>query len=599
MTSLRLALIALLAVLTWTAAADAATLSATRHGPVDLGDRVGYRVEGAGCARAGVAVRLLVGPRGREVRGPRSTPLPSPEGGCAGIAHVPDFAALRSAGWEAGDRIDVALVSGAGTVPLRHTRMEADLGEPVAGSPDVVPADDEDTPDSDRAVALDPGDAVSLGRVDLRRADGLALRLCVAGEDSRALPDLGQVFAPDRLEAPQYLTVRQGGPDGPVLLGPVDVSASMPQEISRLSLLGFPGCYRLVVLPITGRVVEDAPELVVRAEQPGRSGALRLNSVDVTGTGAKLPPLPPPAPAGMRTIFDGTSFDGWDHAACALRDGAAVNERTADDTRIDGCSLTWREPLRDVVLRFRMRREHLLDNAGIYLGPAQEIQLRSVGEYLPGGFFGQFAARWQKLNSFPAYDEIEVVQLGARHVVSVNGRTVTDVLRAAGPPEPYRLQVVSQPIWSYRVGAEATFGNEGAPDLVKPADWGAFWFDEVRLLRCDGPDDPVCRRLADARRGQVPVPQGAPAPLPAEEAAGCAKRRRAVTVTLPRGRALTALRASVAGRRARVRRLTARRVRVTLPAAVTGRVTVRVTGRRGGRAVSVSRRVPACERIAA
>lgn len=575
------------------APADAASLSSTPHGPVDLGDRVAYRVSGERCERTGVAVQLLAGVPATVVRGARSTPRERADGGCEGVAQVPDFAALRATGWRAGDRLDVALVSAVGTVPLRYTRMEADFGEPAAGSPDVVPAEDQDTESNDLAVSLGPGDAISLGRVDLRRADGLALRLCVTGSDSTSIPDARPLLSPDRLEAPSFLSIRQDGPKGPALIGPIDVSGSLPQEISRLSTLGFDGCYRLVVLPITGRVQEDAPELFVRSESPQGTPPLLLNSVDVTGTGAKLEPVTPPSPPGMRTIFDGTGFDGWDATDCALRDGAAVNARGGDDTTMTGCSMIYREPLKDVVLRFRMRREHILDNSGIYLGPDQEIQLRSVGEYLPGGYFGQYSARWQKLNSFPAYDEIEVIQLGARHVISVNGRTVTDVMRAGGPPEPYRLQVVSQPMWSYRFGAETTFGNEGYPDVSKLSELGAFWYRDVRLLRCSGPDDPVCRRLADARRGQVPVPKGAPDPLPPEQARACTAPRSAL-VRLPR-RDLRRIRAVVNGRAARVRRVSPRQVRVALPANARPRYVVRVSGRTGaGRVVRVSRTVRGC-----
>ena len=495
------------------AGAGAAGLSSTRFGPVDLGDRVAYRVTGGGCSAVPVRVRLTAGPDGRVIRSGATRGRRLSEGGCRGIARVPGFTALRRTGWEQGDRIRIALVSRAGRVPLRFARIEADEGAPAAGSPEVVPADDQDTIERDRAVALDPGDAVSIGRVDLRRANALAVRLCIDGEDtSSAPPNLGPFLTPERMEPTTFLSIRQDAPDGPALIGPVDVASDL-QEMSRLSTLGFGGCYRLVVLPITGRRQENAPELFVRMET-GQSGLLRVNSVDVAGMGAKLPVRPPRAPKGMRTIFDGTSFDGWDMQDCVLRDGAAVNARTADENDISGCSITYKQPLRDVVLRFRMRREHIYDNAGIYLG-SQEIQLRSVGEYLPGGYFGQFAARWLKLNTFPFWDEIEVVQLGARHVVTVNGRTVTDVMREGGQPEPYRLNLISQPQWSYRFGAGVAFGNEGDPGVTNPSDLGAFWFDDVRLLRCTGRRARVCRRLAEARRGQVPVPEGAPPWQPA------------------------------------------------------------------------------------
>jgi hypothetical protein len=79
-----------------------------------------------------------------------------------------------------------------------------------------------------------------------------------------------------------------------------------------------------------------------------------------------------------------------------------------------------------------------------------------------------------------------------------------------GAPAPYRIGFHTQPQWSYRGGADTGFGNEGQPDPVTPSEWGAFWFRKIRLLECSSAQDPTCRRIADARRGQVPVPEGAP-----------------------------------------------------------------------------------------
>lgn len=593
----RLITAAVALVLLLAAAPAHAELRSTAHGPVDLGDRVAYEVTGANCDTVAVAGRFLVGARGALVEGPRTRPRKLPEGGCAGVATLPSFADVTAAGWQAGDRLDVQLVSSRGVVPLRYARIEADLGDPVAGSPDVVAAGDQDTGGRDRAVALDPGDAISLGRVDLRRADGFAVRACVAGADSSMLPpSAGPLLTPERIEPPTYISIRQDNPEGAPLMASTDIAAGQPQEISRLSSLGFGGCYRLVVLPITRRLQERAPELFLKAEA-GVPGVLKVNSVDVTGTGAKVPVAAPPAVEGMQTLFDGTSFDGWDVSGCALRDGAATQVRTGNEAEITPCTLTSRQTLRDVVLRFRLRRENITDNAGIYLGVSgdrggQEIQLRSVGEYGPGGYFGQYAARWQKLSAFPDYDEIEVVQLGARHVVTVNGRTVTDVLRDGGPPEPYLLRLTTQPEFSYRLGAEAGFGNEGSPDVGTPGELGAFWFKDVRVKRCAGPDDPVCRRLADARRGQVPVPEGAPPALP--PVARACTPRRSVVLTLPRG-GLRGLRVTAGGRRARATRLSTRRVRVRLPGTKAAKVTVVLRGRTAsGRAVRIQRRVAGC-----
>ena len=577
---IRGALIAVIALGLMAAPAGAVVLKGTPYGAVDLGDRVPYKVGGKGCEGVEVVARVTVGKAA--IDGPVSRALPRPAGGCTGLAQVPEFYALRAAGWLQGDPIEIALVSNAGTLPLRFARMEVDLGTVALGTPEIVPAEDQDTGDRDKAVAMDPGAAMSIGRVNLRQADALAVRLCLPGEDVQT--GSAPFATTQRSERPHFISIRQDDPDGPPLIGPIDVAAD-PQELSRLSTLGFNGCYRLVVLPFSRRLQEGAPELFIRSEQ-GDPDALRVNSIDVAGTGAKRPPSPAVYPRSrVETIFNGKSFDGWKTENCVLRGGAAVNARTNDDADISGCSMTWQRPLRDVVIRIRLRREDIYDNAGVYLG-GQEIQMRSMGEYLPGGYFGHFAARWQKLNVFPHWSEIEVIQLGARHVVSVNGRTVTDVMRPNGAPEEYLLNIIAQPQWSYRFGVEGGFGSEGFPDTARPNELGAFWFREVRLIRCAGPEDPLCRALADARRGQVPVPDGAPAAI------DCGPR--AVVTKLPRA-GLRRLRATAGGRDLEIRRKGARRARLVLPRRLFGTHVVKISGVAGdGTAVRVKRRFPAC-----
>ena len=501
---------ALLVLAAWPAAVPAATLEGTRHGPVDFGDRVAYRVDGQGCAKVRVRARVTFG-EGTVVKGPRSRPArDAVNGGCSGAARIPGFVKLRDAGYDAGEPVAIRLGSKAGRLPLRYARIEVDQAKPVAGSPDVVAAGDQDTRGEDNALAMDAGDVVALGRADVRKVDSVAFRFCVAGVPNPVLPG-AEVVVPERVEPSVVVSIRQDGPNGAPLVRPVDLSHTL-QNFSRFATLGFGGCYRLLPVPVTGRAMEDAPELFLRVED-APPGAFTINSLDLAGTGAKLPSRFPRDPAGMRTIFDGTSFDGFTQSNCALRDGAVTNARTNDDSQFTDCSMTYEKPVSNVVVRLELRRENFYDNGGVYLGE-QEIQLRSAGEYLPGGYFGQFAARWQKLTSFPEWSTMEIVQLGARHVVTINGRTVTDVMREGGAPEPYDLTFVTQPQWSYRSGVDTGFGNEGEPDVVTPSEWGAFWFRNIRLLECTSEDDPACRRLADARRGQVPVPADAPPALP-------------------------------------------------------------------------------------
>lgn len=504
-------LCSLVAVAATAPAAHAATLDGPRHGPVDFGDRVAYRVTGDGCESVRVRARVTFGADGSAAKGSLSRPRRDPvAGGCSGAAEIPPFTMVRDAGWQAGDPLAIELRSRAGTLPLRYARIEVDHGEPVAGSPEVVAAGDQDTRGNDNSMAMNTGDVVALGRANARKVDSIAFRFCVAGAPNPVLPGAA-VIVPERVEPSVVVSIRQDGPDGAPLLEPVDLSHTL-QNLSRLATLGFDGCYRLVPVPVTGRAMEDAPELFLRVED-APPGAFAINSLDLAGTGAKLPSRFPPDPSRMETIFDGSSFDGFTQTGCSLRDGAVTNDRTDDDTEFRDCAMTYERPVQNVVVRLELRRENFFDNGGIYLGE-QEIQLRSAGEYLPGGYFGQFAARWQKLGSFPDWSAMEIVQLGARHVVTIDGRTVTDVMAESGAPEPYKLAFVTQPQWSYRSGADTGFGNEGDPDVVTPSEWGAFWFRNIRLLECASEDDPACGRIADARRGQVPVPEGAPAPVP-------------------------------------------------------------------------------------
>ncbi|HYF25168.1 MAG TPA: hypothetical protein VD931_05470, partial [Baekduia sp.] len=100
------------------------------------------------------------------------------------------------------------------------------------------------------------------------------------------------------------------------------------------------------------------------------------------------------------------------------------------------------------------------------------------------------------------------------------------------------------------------------------------------------------RRLADARRGQVPVPEGAPDPAPPEAAPGprCA---RSVAFRLPRGASGVRVRVDGRARRAVVRRRAGRPVvLVARPAARAARV--RITARVGPRTWRRSAVVRAC-----
>jgi hypothetical protein len=495
------------------ASASAGTLTSTRFGAVDFGDRIAYRVAGPGCE--GAHPRVVVTVPGGNVAGPASNARTDgvDPSGCTGAARVPSFSEVRAAGWRQGDKIDIALREGGESVPLRYFRIEADQGQIAAGAPTVGPAGDQDTGDWDKALTMGPGDSVSLGRVDVERLDALSLRLCVPtgvdGPVNHLPPEAdapGRVGGYERIETPVIASVRQGSPTGPALVGPIDISSN-PTNVTRLATAGFHGCYRLLHLPITGRIAAESPELFVTVDA-APPGVLQLNSVDVDGTGAKLPARGEEDPAGMQPIFDGTSWKGWTQTGCQLNDDGSVSHlRSGAETDVAPCSMSYDRPLGNAVFRFELRRRNFFDNGTVLFGTDifnDALQLRSAGEWGAGGYLGGYAARALKLNSWPDWSEMQVAKLGSRYVVTVNGRTVTDYVRPEGAPDTYNFSLATEPEWSYRTGVANGFGHEGTPDVERPSEWGDFWFRNVRVLECAGAADPKCLALADANAGQVP-----------------------------------------------------------------------------------------------
>src|SRR5260221_4086582 len=141
-------------------------------GTVDFGDRVAYRLDGTGCERAQVMVRVGGGSRADAV-GPTSRAVGDPlaPGSCIGLVNVPSEAAVRATGWDAGDPITVRIVTDHDEVPLRYQRIDVDRGTAAAGSPTAVkPAvHDPRAGARDAAMSMSSGDRGSLGRVDLTK----------------------------------------------------------------------------------------------------------------------------------------------------------------------------------------------------------------------------------------------------------------------------------------------------------------------------------------------------------------------------------------------------------------------------------------------
>ena len=494
-------------------AASSSFVTPGSGGVVDFGDRVGYRLTGAGCSQELVRIAVRTS---RTTYGPASTPLPDPlhPGSCVGVAGVPSERAVRASGWDAGDKLAIELVSRRDSVPLQYQRLELEHAKVAAGSPHVVTPEIKDprAGKRDRAVEMATGDVMSLGHVDMTSIYALSLRLCVPLTKPHVTP--------------LWLEVRTDTPDGPPVVGPMDVANDWPYAASLKATYGYPNCWQLQPWPVTGKVAGRAPELflaVVAGATP-----VEVSSVDFNGTGAKAPDTPPADPPGTKRILD-RSLAGWNHTGCVMdEDGTVRNERSASPAGYtayptfgfvgdSGCSLTYKPKVHNVMLRFELKLQDFGDNGGIFIG-GHEIQLRQAGEWLTGGLLGDSIsaavtdgfipdalddtvgdqdgggdpASRLKLNSYPEWSQVEVIQVGARHIVRINGRTVTDSRTVWSDPSPYQLSLKSQPNFSYEYGVNGRFDAVTQPTLSRPSDWGNLSWRNVRLYPCQSVHDPVC-----------------------------------------------------------------------------------------------------------
>jgi hypothetical protein len=443
---------------------------------------------GGECTSDAVRAAVTAGPQAVRLLGAVSTPRPDPlattPGVCAGTVQVPTEQQVRAAGWAWGDAISISVISLHSTIPLRYSKVEVDRGTPVKGSPVVVTAKDPRGGPRDKALKMTTGDVVDIGAVDLTKIYSLSFRVCLR--------------AP-KPHVPTEITVRAGAPNGPAILGPVDVADDLFNDWKSID--GWPDCWQLQPWPITGEVPGRAPHLylaVNAAPEP-----LLVNSIDFNGTGAKVVDSPAPDPAGTARIFDGSSFANWDASGCALADHAV---RTAN--HISGCSMTYSKgKLHNIKLRLEYRLQDFAANGGIYLGT--EIQMREPGEWLTGGYlvdqFTPALAGWAvdvpatgfpamriKTNSYPDWSQMEIVQLGARYRVTINGHRVTDFVAPTGDPSPYDLQLVTQPEFSFHYGISGRFDAPYPPTAVTPSSWGNVWYKNVRLYTCKSLTDPAC-----------------------------------------------------------------------------------------------------------
>jgi hypothetical protein len=475
-------------------------------GPVDFGDQVAYTLQGEQCTADRVHVEVS-GAKRPTADGPASYPVADllHPGTCVGYVDVPSERAVRRTGWDAGDPIDIAVVSHDDRVPLRYQRIELEHGKAAAGAPKVVKPAVRDPRGGkrDQAMEMSSGDVVSIGRVDLSHIYSVSLRVCTT--------------LPKPHVAPTFVELRADSADGPSIVGPVDVNDDMVNAYK--SNYGWPNCWQLQPWPITGKVPGRAPELFLAVTTAG-GGPVDISYLDVNGTGAKVADPPSRDPRGMKQIFNGKSFKGWDHSNCKLDEGAVRPEHNRNPQNYaaivsagfvgeSGCTMTYtKSKFHNVVIRLDYRMQDFGDNGAVNIGP-QEVQLREAGEWLTGGLQGStvptaltefatsdngggYPAQRVKSNSYPDWSRMEIVQIGSHYVVRVNGRTVTDCKTCAADPGKFALKLASQPGFSYQYGINGRFDSTFYPDIEDPADWGNLSFRNIRVYECKSVHDPVC-----------------------------------------------------------------------------------------------------------
>jgi hypothetical protein len=490
-------------------------------GTVDFGDRVLFRLEGAGCA--GGMVDIRVGGGGRpEAIGPvsRAALDPSRPGSCIGVAQVPSESAVGATGWKPGDRIDIRVVSKDDDAVLRYQRVEVDHGELTLAEPGVpaIPSEVASVPEdrrapTDESVAMSTGDVVSLGRVDLTHIHSISLRVCVT--------------QPKPHVTPSFVELRADAADGPSIIGRVDVADDVNN--SNKSNFGWPDCWQLQPWPIINTVPGTAPKLYLA--MVATAAPVEISFIDFNGTGAKIPDTPPVDPAGMQQIFDGTTdagkrFEGWTATErCKVDDDGSVRGiHTSDPQNYaplatfgfvgePGCTMTYNgRTYRDAVFRFEYRLQDFGDNGAVYVA-GHEIQMREAGEWMTGGLQGNslpdaltnfakdnsvsgYPAQRIKSNSYPDWSQMEIVFINGRYIVRINGRTVTDCdIATQCPSEPgqYNFRFQSQPGFSYHYGVGWRMDTGPTnPVTDDPSNWGNISFRNFRAFDCSSAIDPLC-----------------------------------------------------------------------------------------------------------
>lgn len=448
------------------AAAEISFVGPNKHGVVDFGKRVTYDLRGP-CATTAVRVVVTV-PQG-SVAGPARR-------GCFGAVWVPTLARMRAAGYVEGQPATVRVVAGGTALPLRLQRTEPDLGKAVAGAPEVVKVTD-DPFGGVKALAMNMGDIVDLGQVDLDRIESVNVRnLLASGSGSWEL----------RVGAPDGRAIASGdfGPAGSLASAGGNGWFHSVAQLAWRTAAPVVGDENLLgnLTPAVG----NAPHVYLALPRLA-GGPVLVNWVDFNGSGAADLFRFPREPAGaFEVLFDGSSFDGWQHTGpgrFVLRDGAM---RAEHDPHELGWAWLWysRAQYSDFSLRLRFKIENWLDNGGILLrhrdprddpnkvvGEADEMQIQEGFENHTGGIAHEADPERLATNLVGEWNQLEIVVVDDQWSVRLNGREVTRY----ATPHALRNGFIS-------------VENE---QLV-PGTGGHLWYDDIRVHRCRGANDSLC-----------------------------------------------------------------------------------------------------------
>jgi hypothetical protein len=420
------------------------------YGVVRFGQQLQVELTGA-CATTVSKVRVRFGTAVVDGRAAR---------GCFPVVTVPTDHQVAARGFRTGMPVAVSLLAGTATQPLVFWRQQP-------AKPDLATVTDPFERLS--GATLSTGDTLDLGRVDLHGIQSVNVRnltSSIGQWELRFGSPSGQAIAKSQLGSAGS-NASAGAAGWYHSVAPLELR---PSQLGELNTFGD-------LTPATG----PAPHLYLAIVAV--AGSTIVNFVDLDGPGVGLPHRFGAEP-GFTTLFDGSSFDGWQHTGpghFVLKDGAMRAEHELYDR---GWAWEWYSLAQysDFVLRLRFKVEDYEDNGGILLrhsdplgdvnratNSGDELQIQEGFENLTGGAAHTNDAFRLATGMVGQWNDVEIVAKGSLYVFRINGVEVN------------RFHTTKQTRGFLSVENEQLAGTKG----------GHIWYDDIRVHRCL-PEEPVC-----------------------------------------------------------------------------------------------------------